>query len=62
MPLTHLASHFPERDAPYEDRLARLGRALIAMSRDLAESRRRIVTLERENAALRERLHAAREG
>lgn len=61
MSLPHLAPHLVERHVPYDDRLARLGRALITMSRDLAESRRRIVQLERENAGLREKVSAIRQ-
>ena len=56
----HLVQHLASRELPHHDRLVRLGRALIAMSHDLADSRRRIVALERENATLRDRLHANR--
>ena len=60
MSQSHLVPQVAARGLPYHDRLVRLGRALIAMSHDLAESRRRIVALERENATLRDRLHENR--
>jgi hypothetical protein len=44
------------RDVPYAERLVRLGRALVALSHDLADSRREIIVLERENAALRDQI------
>jgi len=56
----HPVQHLAARELPHHDRLVRLGRALIAMSHDLAASHRRIVALERENATLRERLDADR--
>lgn len=56
MHVPHVVSHHAMRDAPYSERLARLGRALSALSHDLADSRRTVIRLERENAALRDQL------
>jgi hypothetical protein len=56
MPTPHLVSRLALGDAPYQDRLIRLGRAVVALSHDLAASRRTIATLERENRELREQL------
>ena len=42
-------------DLRYVDKVAKLGRALIALTRDLAACRRQVAALERENAELRER-------
>ena len=42
--------------SPPSDRVARLGRATLLLSRELAASRREIAELRRENAELRRRL------
>jgi hypothetical protein len=59
MSAPHLVSRLALGDTPYQDRLIRLGRALVALSHDLAASRRTIVALERENRELREQLRRA---
>jgi hypothetical protein len=43
-------------DLRSSDRLARVGRALMALSHELAASRREVFALKRENTALRARL------
>jgi hypothetical protein len=57
----------PEHDRPrslgdlrYSEKVAKLGHALIAISRDLAACRRQVAMLERENGELRERTTRAR--
>ena len=47
-------------DLRYSEKVAKLGRALVAISRDLAACRRHVVALERENGELRERVTRAR--
>ena len=56
MPTPEADAHHALRDVPYPERLVSLGRALVALSHDLADSRRTVLALERENAALREQL------
>ena len=51
-----LVSSLALREARYSDRVAKLGKALIAMTRDLASCRRENAELERENVSLRRRL------
>jgi hypothetical protein len=44
------------------DRARRLGSALVLLARDLADARRTLLALERENAALRARLAERAQG
>ena len=52
------SAHDPAVAEPHgkDDRLARLGRAVVDLARELADSRREVMKLKRENAALRARL------
>ena len=55
MPLRPTVSDLALGELRPSERLAKLGRALIALSRDLAECRQENTTLRRENAELRQR-------
>ena len=55
MPVRPKVSDLALGDPRHSERLAKFGRALVALSRDLAECRRENVALRRVNAELRHR-------